>query len=165
MSSLESSSKEQKEQKEQRVIKKRNRALLSCTTCHSRRVKCDRGLPCIACINYGTDAECFYASRPNKRSQKQDTEKLGESSTQRIETLHSYNSFVERVSDVLRGAAVSPMLIIILSITPCFRLSSMSTAEQKRQVSLPISDLTRQMHLPRLEEFEIAYLRSKEQNC
>lgn len=50
--------------------KKRNRALLSCTTCHSRRVKCNRKQPCEACINFGCADMCAFASVPTKQDKK-----------------------------------------------------------------------------------------------
>lgn len=43
--------------------KKRNRAVLSCATCHSRRVKCNREHPCETCISTGKAHECTYISR------------------------------------------------------------------------------------------------------
>lgn len=34
------------------------RAPLSCTSCASRKVKCSRSIPCQACLNRGTAADC-----------------------------------------------------------------------------------------------------------
>lgn len=52
--------------------KKRNRPILSCVTCHERRVRCDRGRPCESCFIYGTPDQCTYAPRPNKRQRNKE---------------------------------------------------------------------------------------------
>ena len=47
--------------------RKRNRAVLSCLTCHQRRVKCDRSQPCKACISYGSAESCTFESPTERR--------------------------------------------------------------------------------------------------
>lgn len=39
--------------------KKRNRTSIVCTFCKKRKVKCDKGQPCLTCIKYGND-NCSY---------------------------------------------------------------------------------------------------------
>ena len=40
--------------------KKRRRTTLSCITCHQRKVRCDRKLPCTSCVGYGTKDICSF---------------------------------------------------------------------------------------------------------
>lgn len=42
--------------------RKRNRISLSCNYCKQRKVKCDRGKPCGACLKYNVPNECSYPS-------------------------------------------------------------------------------------------------------
>ncbi|BGP48283.1 hypothetical protein JCM10450v2_004155 [Rhodotorula kratochvilovae] len=44
----------------QKVKRKRNRAALSCSACKKRKIKCDRKLPCEACIKRGEQAHCRW---------------------------------------------------------------------------------------------------------
>lgn len=43
-----------------KVKRKRNRAALSCSACKKRKIKCDRKLPCEACIKRGEQALCKW---------------------------------------------------------------------------------------------------------
>jgi hypothetical protein len=52
----------------QSTVRKRNRPMLSCVTCHERRVKCNRMQPCQSCVDYGLPDQCLYAAKPNKRA-------------------------------------------------------------------------------------------------
>ena len=40
--------------------RKRKRRVISCAECHRRKQKCDRGLPCRACIDRKMEASCYY---------------------------------------------------------------------------------------------------------
>ncbi|KAJ1325012.1 transcriptional regulatory protein GAL4 [Microdochium nivale] len=40
--------------------RKRRRLVISCTECHRRKQKCDRGLPCTNCISRGKEGSCQY---------------------------------------------------------------------------------------------------------
>lgn len=40
--------------------RKRKRRVISCAECHRRKQKCDRGLPCKACIDRKMEASCHY---------------------------------------------------------------------------------------------------------
>ncbi|KAF1979565.1 hypothetical protein BU23DRAFT_100791 [Bimuria novae-zelandiae CBS 107.79] len=45
----------------ERVVKKRDRATLSCTRCHRLKVKCDKRQPCCSrCQKLGHDGDCTY---------------------------------------------------------------------------------------------------------
>ncbi|GMM31271.1 hypothetical protein DAMA08_040160 [Martiniozyma asiatica (nom. inval.)] len=41
---------------------KRNRAQKTCSPCRRRKVKCDRGAPCSACILIGSEGKCVYTT-------------------------------------------------------------------------------------------------------
>jgi len=43
-----------------KVKRKRNRAALSCSACKKRKIKCDRKLPCEACIKRGEQGSCRW---------------------------------------------------------------------------------------------------------
>ncbi|KPV74666.1 uncharacterized protein RHOBADRAFT_53623 [Rhodotorula graminis WP1] len=43
-----------------KVKRKRNRAALSCSACKKRKIKCDRKLPCEACIKRGEQGTCRW---------------------------------------------------------------------------------------------------------
>ncbi|KAI9719226.1 MAG: hypothetical protein M1812_003556 [Candelaria pacifica] len=43
-------------------VKKRNRQALSCSSCRTRKLKCDREVPCACCLKRGDGNECDYAS-------------------------------------------------------------------------------------------------------
>lgn len=47
---------------EKRPIKKRNRPSLVCTACRKRKIKCDKGRPCSACVRNKTPDLCRYDS-------------------------------------------------------------------------------------------------------
>ncbi|KXJ89629.1 hypothetical protein Micbo1qcDRAFT_136574 [Microdochium bolleyi] len=40
--------------------RKRRRLVISCTECHRRKQKCDRGLPCANCVSRGKESSCRY---------------------------------------------------------------------------------------------------------
>ena len=48
---------------------KRNRARLSCKPCSARKLKCDRGRPCVACVRRNDETACTY-ERPSKSRNK-----------------------------------------------------------------------------------------------
>lgn len=47
--------------------KKRNRLSLSCNYCKKRKVKCDRGMPCTACVRYNVSDLCQYPEQIPER--------------------------------------------------------------------------------------------------
>lgn len=51
------------------IVRKRNRACLSCTRCHRLKVKCDQKEPCARCLRSGMQSACTYAHRPKTFSQ------------------------------------------------------------------------------------------------
>ena len=58
-------------------IKKRNRVCLSCTRCHSLKVKCDQKQPCARCSRSGVEATCTYThnAKPFRQPHKQSTDR------------------------------------------------------------------------------------------
>lgn len=46
---------------DRRSVKKRDRAVLSCTRCHQLKVKCDRGQPCGRCRRSGYGTNCTFS--------------------------------------------------------------------------------------------------------
>lgn len=42
--------------------RKRRRLIISCTECHRRKQKCDRGLPCANCVSRNKQDSCRYES-------------------------------------------------------------------------------------------------------
>lgn len=46
-----------------RIVRKRTRAVLSCTRCHRLKVKCDKGQPCGRCVRSGFEATCIYTHK------------------------------------------------------------------------------------------------------
>ncbi|KAF3384505.1 hypothetical protein F1880_002852 [Penicillium rolfsii] len=40
----------------------------SCSKCRERKVKCDRNIPCEACIHRGVESECTYLTSPEDRA-------------------------------------------------------------------------------------------------
>lgn len=42
-------------------LRKRNRQTIVCRTCRIKKTKCDRGLPCSACVKAGTPQDCHYS--------------------------------------------------------------------------------------------------------
>ncbi|KAF2113517.1 hypothetical protein BDV96DRAFT_113214 [Lophiotrema nucula] len=49
-----------------RVIRRRERATLSCTRCHRLKVKCDKKLPCDRCTRSDYDDTCNYTHKPEQ---------------------------------------------------------------------------------------------------
>lgn len=47
--------------------RQRSRPHSACVLCKERRVKCDCGSPCTACIKYGTSDTCTYVGRPSRK--------------------------------------------------------------------------------------------------
>lgn len=62
--------------------RKRNRAVLSCLSCHQRRVKCDRSQPCRACISRGWGDSCTFDSSQEREERRA---RSGESSSGRCD--------------------------------------------------------------------------------
>lgn len=60
--------------------RKRRRLIIACLECHRRRVKCDRGEPCNACIRHGVGDSCAYEPITNTKE-----EKAGPSNSNEIE--------------------------------------------------------------------------------
>lgn len=58
------------------LVRKRNRACLSCTRCHRLKVKCDQKQPCSRCYRSGVETSCHYAhkSKPTKQPQEPATD-------------------------------------------------------------------------------------------
>ncbi|KAF2193840.1 N-terminal binuclear Zn cluster-containing protein [Zopfia rhizophila CBS 207.26] len=54
----------------QRVIKRRDRACLSCSRCHRLKVKCDKQQPCSRCHLSGYDSTCSYTHKIQTTKQK-----------------------------------------------------------------------------------------------
>lgn len=46
---------------------KRTRVLLSCASCRTSKLKCDRATPCSQCAKKGKPETCVYAPRPQKQ--------------------------------------------------------------------------------------------------
>jgi hypothetical protein len=54
----------EKESEPERVVKKRDRATLSCTRCHRLKVKCDKRQPCCSrCTRLGHGRNCTYTHK------------------------------------------------------------------------------------------------------
>lgn len=51
----------------QRIVKKRDRKILSCTQCRDRKLKCDKGRPCARCEEIGED--CVYIHNASELQQ------------------------------------------------------------------------------------------------
>lgn len=51
--------------------RKRRRLIVACLECHRRRVKCDRGEPCNACIRHGVGDSCSYEPMTNTKEAKE----------------------------------------------------------------------------------------------
>ncbi|KAH8807558.1 hypothetical protein F5884DRAFT_833292 [Xylogone sp. PMI_703] len=59
--------------KEPSIIKRRNRAHLSCIRCYRLKVKCDKGLPCSRCRISGWGEYCAYHHRIESNTPSSDT--------------------------------------------------------------------------------------------
>ena len=46
-----------------RIVKKRARAVLSCTRCHRLKVRCDKAQPCGRCVRSGYESTCIYTHK------------------------------------------------------------------------------------------------------
>jgi hypothetical protein len=53
---------------DRRSVKKRDRAVLSCTRCHRLKVKCDKGQPCGRCRRSGYGTICTFSHGISKPS-------------------------------------------------------------------------------------------------
>jgi hypothetical protein len=47
----------------EKIVRKRNRACLSCVRCHRLKVRCDKRLPCARCKTTGFSETCSYTNR------------------------------------------------------------------------------------------------------
>ncbi|PGH26814.1 hypothetical protein AJ80_01580 [Polytolypa hystricis UAMH7299] len=50
-----------------RVVRKRNRVPVSCAPCRTRKLKCNRAVPCENCVKRGDGASCSYAQPKNRK--------------------------------------------------------------------------------------------------
>ncbi|TAQ84110.1 hypothetical protein B7494_g7571 [Chlorociboria aeruginascens] len=64
-----------------RPPRKRRRIIISCTECHRRKQKCDRGSPCANCVTRKKQSECHYENEAARKQQLLDEsiERLSES--------------------------------------------------------------------------------------
>jgi hypothetical protein len=51
-----------------RTVRKRDRAVLSCTRCHRLKVKCDKGRPCGRCRRSGYGTNCIFSYDDSRSS-------------------------------------------------------------------------------------------------
>ncbi|KAI1330936.1 hypothetical protein F5Y16DRAFT_408389 [Xylariaceae sp. FL0255] len=49
-------------------VEKRNRPPVSCEPCRTRKLKCNRGLPCETCIKRQKTSQCHYAANANRNA-------------------------------------------------------------------------------------------------
>ncbi|KAI1302248.1 hypothetical protein F5Y03DRAFT_362183 [Xylaria venustula] len=49
-----------------RRVEKRNRPPVSCEPCRTRKLKCNRALPCETCIKRHKTSQCYYAANANR---------------------------------------------------------------------------------------------------
>ncbi|KAF2269446.1 hypothetical protein CC78DRAFT_487067 [Lojkania enalia] len=57
------------QEKPERIIKRRDRASLSCTRCHRLKIKCDKKQPCSRCLRSGHEGTCIYTHKIQKINQ------------------------------------------------------------------------------------------------
>ncbi|KAI8961306.1 hypothetical protein F5Y11DRAFT_348585 [Daldinia sp. FL1419] len=80
-----------------RKVEKRNRPPVSCEPCRTRKLKCNRGLPCDSCVRRDKASHCNYAANASR----------GEPSSARPRDLKDrLNTLENLVSSLLSGDAV-----------------------------------------------------------
>ncbi|KAH8651156.1 hypothetical protein BX600DRAFT_100183 [Xylariales sp. PMI_506] len=89
-----------------RKVEKRNRPPVSCEPCRTRKLKCNRGLPCDACIKRERSSLCLYAANANRS--RPGTSKAREMKD-RLNNLESL------VSSFISGDAVIPSVLLAQS--------------------------------------------------
>ncbi|CAG8954361.1 hypothetical protein HYFRA_00005986 [Hymenoscyphus fraxineus] len=67
-------------------VAKRNRQSISCSTCRSRKLKCDRQRPCSSCVKRGDGIPCTYAG-PIKDARSRNVESRGSEVQLRLQKL------------------------------------------------------------------------------
>ncbi|KAG5659160.1 hypothetical protein KAF25_000362 [Fusarium avenaceum] len=65
-------------------VEKRNRVPKSCEPCRTRKLKCNRALPCDSCVRRNKQAVCHYASNADRSEKRTDN---GESVAERLKKL------------------------------------------------------------------------------
>ncbi|KAI0485401.1 hypothetical protein F4859DRAFT_502730 [Xylaria cf. heliscus] len=101
-----------------RKVEKRNRPPLSCEPCRTRKLKCNRNLPCDACVRRGKSSLCQYAANasrghtgPSKQRNLQDRLNTLEnliSSFVSGDTIVRARENLDKELDGSRSATVSP---------------------------------------------------------
>ncbi|PGH03355.1 hypothetical protein GX51_04086 [Blastomyces parvus] len=74
-----------------RVVRKRNRVPVSCAPCRSRKLKCNRGMPCENCVKRGDAPSCTYAQPKTRKkpASSQDSPVTPDGMQSRIDRLES----------------------------------------------------------------------------
>jgi hypothetical protein len=52
------------------TVQRRARAQLSCVSCRTGKLKCDRGHPCDQCVKRTKDSQCTYQAAPKKKPRR-----------------------------------------------------------------------------------------------
>ncbi|GAA5871557.1 hypothetical protein JCM8547_001371 [Rhodosporidiobolus lusitaniae] len=127
--------------KEGTTGRKRNRKVASCNPCRARRIRCDRGHPCAACLQRGDDCQWDPSALAPLFERREENEN---------ERLRSEVDRLQRLVDVLVSA--NPHPDIPLSQPPPYPTSLQGSPPDFS--SPPLPDLS-PAHLPRLPELPI----------
>jgi hypothetical protein len=111
--------------------KKRRRTTLSCITCHQRKVRCDRKLPCTSCVGYGTKDICsFYVDALRRR--KSDTNSIEPA---QWEGPPAFDSTLQADCDTLRKASFTSMSSDVGQSTPLSSPRQIVDPQSSRRMS------------------------------
>ncbi|WXC50431.1 hypothetical protein QX201_010090 [Fusarium graminearum] len=85
-------------------VEKRNRPPKSCEPCRTRKLKCNRNLPCDSCIRRNKQSICHYASNADRNERR--VEK-GTSITERLKHLEGLLTIVAQQRDPMASLSIS----------------------------------------------------------
>ncbi|KAI1363857.1 hypothetical protein F5Y08DRAFT_225571 [Xylaria arbuscula] len=114
-------------------VGKRNRPPVSCEPCRTRKLKCNRGLPCETCVKRHKISQCHYAANANRNPPGASKQREIKDRLNSLEKLVS--SFMSGDSIIRQAASPRRTEDISLQIDPC-------TEPIETSVSSPKSDTT-----------------------
>ena len=90
----------------------RNRELLACSECRRRKLRCDRGTPCMGCRKRGNEDACTYQRSLSKLEHDRERRVQAEARLGRLEQLVQQLAQNEKGSEPLRREAISQLSTI-----------------------------------------------------
>ncbi|KAI1089709.1 fungal-specific transcription factor domain-containing protein [Rostrohypoxylon terebratum] len=114
--------------------RRRDKPQLSCNLCRKRKLKCDRGHPCVTCARRGLGSSCTYALNVPPINEPSQPAKAPLSVQDRIQQLENL------VVDLMKTSGIKTIPDTPVSMSPPDSVIASTPAQQIAHDSSPVSD-------------------------